>query len=125
MERMSMNVNLKKKSFIKGRSSGPPEQSTTNSHQTPETIDKSSNSNKETFTLMHPAFQMNPKQDKTNCNNDDRSQYVDDQLHKQVLESSRILHGENIEHDDSDGSESEEIDLTSNGCIDFSNNNKS
>lgn len=73
---------------------------------------------------MHPAFQMNPKQDKSNCNTSDRSQYVDDHLHKQVLESSRILHGENIEHDESDGSESEEIDLTSNGCIDFSNNNK-
>lgn len=104
----------------KGRSSGQTDQ-TTNSHQPPEAMEKSPDSHKETFTLMHPAFQMN-KQDKTNCNNSDRSQYVDDHLHKQVLESSRIL--QNIAHDESDGSESEEIDLTSNGCIDFSNNNK-
>ncbi len=110
--------------ILEGRSSGQQPEPTTNPHQTPEAMEKSSNSHKETFTLMHPAFQMNPKQDKTNCNNTDRSQYVDDNLHKQVLESSRILHGENIDHDESDGSESEEIDLTSNGCIDFSNNNK-
>ncbi|KAJ6637670.1 Dorsal root ganglia homeobox protein [Pseudolycoriella hygida] len=107
---------------MSGRSSGQADQ-TTNSHQAPEAIEKSSNSHKETFTLMHPAFQMNPKQDKSNCNSTERSQYADDHLHKQVLESSRILHGENIDHDESDGSESE-IDLTSNGCIDFSNNNK-
>lgn len=73
---------------------------------------------------MHPAFQTNPKEDKSNCNNGDRTQYADDHLHKHVLESSRILHGINGDHGDSDGSESEEIDLTSNGCIDFSNNNK-
>lgn len=72
---------------------------------------------------MHPAFQMNPKHHKINCNDSDRSLHVDDHLHKQVMESSRILHGDDIDHDGS-GSESEEIDLTSNGCIDFSNNNK-
>lgn len=112
---------LFKSYFIrKGRSSGHNPDQTSNPHQSAtEVIDKSS-THKETFTLMHPAFQTNLKDNKTDCNNGDH-------LHKNVLESSRILHGvndANCDHNESDGSESEEIDLTSNGCIDFSNNNK-
>lgn len=98
------------------------------------------------FTLMHPAFQ-NVQQKRKFYNNLDRNgstNHTEQQQHAffsiQSDLNKKLHHDPNAKFMDyanklnkdqdsgdstGESSDSEEIDLTSNGCIDFSNNNNS
>lgn len=94
-----------------------------------------SNLNESTgFTLMHPAFQNKNIEDQQISNDNNFKTYSDHKLCSNNMLSMQKTElnitkdsGNESEIDaniGSDGSDSEEIDLTSGGCIDYSNNNK-
>lgn len=93
-----------------------------------------SNLNESTgFTLMHPAFQnKNLEEHQISDNNfktySDHKLCSNNVLSLQKTELNITKDSGNESEIDanigSDGSDSEEIDLTSGGCIDYSNNNK-
>lgn len=133
-----INKLLIQKKNIKIKLKGRPNQSDQQRPQTNENLEKSHgnpNLNESTgFTLMHPAFQNKNIEDQQNSIDNNFKTFSDhklcsnDMLSMQKTELNITKDSGNESEIDanigSDGSDSEEIDLTSGGCIDYSNNNK-